>query len=224
MGTAHRARHAVPHCQLCDVGRALRAWTPCRAWGSNRAGYLGAFGLRWLSMLPLTPAQLAEFESAGAVIADVPLAPPELDAAEAAWDELSRQGKEYSARPDAEGGWHGGNPMSAVAYTAPVFDETFLRFIGHEWFEAVAKQVLRSDKVFVFECGPHERAPAEPVAAGDQPPGPAQQWRSGMHLDVQLTSRDWAATPRREMLAIWVSADAFSILPLPAIDVVVTRC
>ena len=28
--------------------------------------------------------------------------------------------------------------------------------------------------------------------------------RQGMHLDVQLTTSDWEATPRREMLAIWV--------------------
>ena len=32
---------------------------------------------------------------------------------------------------------------------------------------------------------------------------PAEQWRSGMHLDVQITRTDWEASPRREMLAIW---------------------
>ena len=48
----------------------------------------------------------------------------QVDATEAAWDELSRLGKEYAARPDPVAGWHGGNPMSAVAYTAPVFDAT----------------------------------------------------------------------------------------------------
>ena len=119
---------------------------------------------------PLSPAQMAQFEAEGAIVADTPLSPAEVDAAEAAWDELSRLSKEYAARPDSVAGWHGGNPMSAVAYTAPVFDATFLEFIGHPWFEAVVKQVLRTEKAFLFECGPHERPP-DPVRPGAANPG-----------------------------------------------------
>ena len=54
-------------------------------------------------------------------------------------------------------------------------------------------QVLRAPAVQLLETNPHERAPGTG----------ATKWGGG-HLDVQITRSGWDATPRREMLAIWL--------------------
>ena len=46
---------------------------------------------------------------------------------------------------------------------------------------------------FALHPNPHERAPGTG----------ATKWGGG-HLDVQITRSGWDATPRREMLAIWL--------------------
>jgi hypothetical protein len=154
--------------------------------------------------MALSAAQLELFERDGALVIDTPLTPAELDAAEAAFDKLSALAKTPEFSDDKKKRW-AVTPMSPVAYTAPVYDQTFIDFIGHPFFETVTQQVLRSQKVVLFECGPIERGhtpastdPAEPE------PTEQEQWESGMHLDVQLTRSGFEATPRREMLAIWV--------------------
>ena len=51
--------------------------------------------------------------------------------------------------------------------------------------------------------GEREKAPGRMIDNHCGQLDPAEQWRSGMHLDVQITRTDWEASPRREMLAIW---------------------
>ena len=72
-------------------------------------------------------------------------------------------------------------------------DHGYLDTLTHPFFEDVAKQVLRAPAVQLLETNPHERAPGTG----------ATKWGGG-HLDVQITRSGWDATPRREMLAIWL--------------------
>ena len=119
--------------------------------------------------------------------ADTPLTEAELDEAEAAWDRVK-----------------GGE-------TDKCHDHGYLDTLTHPFFEEVAKQVipsaapspapptpaplqvLRAPAVQLLETNPHERAPGTG----------ATKWGGG-HLDVQITRSGWDATPRREMLAIWL--------------------
>ena len=154
--------------------------------------------------MALSSAQIELFERDGALVTDTPLSPAELDTAEAAFDRLSALSKtpEYSGSKKKR--W-AVSPMSPVTYTAPVYDQDFIDFIAHPFFETVTQQILRSQKVFLFECGPIERSYTPPSSDPAKPePTEQEQWESGMHLDVQLTRSDFEATPRREMLAIWV--------------------
>ena len=130
------------------------------------------------------------------MVVDPGLPPELLDRMEAAWDRIKAQSEEMQT----SGTLTSGNPMSAVGYTAPLYDEDYLDFIALPVWEEITKQVLRSPSVYIFESGPHERPPSGP---GPYPPW-QEEWEKGMHLDVQLTSADFEATPRREMLAIWV--------------------
>ena len=129
---------------------------------------------------PLSAVQLSAFERDGSVTVETGLTTSQLDAAERAFE----QGE-----------------------LAPPH-QPFLDFISHPQLEAIAKQVLRADRAFILESGPMERPPADPR---DPPPpsfgakhGLTTEWANGMHSDVQVTSSDFAATPRREHLAIWV--------------------
>jgi hypothetical protein len=72
-------------------------------------------------------------------------------------------------------------------------DHAYLDTITHPFFEDVAKQVLRAPAVQLLETNPHDR-----------PPGSGATSWSGGHLDVQITRSGWDATPRREMLAVWL--------------------
>ena len=106
---------------------------------------------------------------------DTPLTQAQLDEAEAAFDRLSVLAKQPEYANTA--GFNKGNPMSAVGYTSPVYDPTFIQFISHPFFEHVTQQVLRSQRVCLFERGPHERGIAE---QGDEPEPTAQeQWEGG---------------------------------------------
>jgi hypothetical protein len=77
-------------------------------------------------------------------------------------------------------------------------------------FEEIAKQVLRSDKVFILETGRAgtgiDRAETNEMAQRNDWPekhGIRSEWANSMHTDVQVTTEDFEATPRREHLAIW---------------------
>ena len=70
----------------------------------------------------------------------------------------------------------------------------------------------------VIELGPHERA----GGASDKPDAETakQIWRDGCHIDFQVTSADFNATPRRDLLGIWfwvtdVPADRAAMRILP---------
>ena len=77
-------------------------------------------------------------------------------------------------------------------------------------FEKIAKQVLRSDKVFILEAGcagtGRDRAEMNERARRNDWPekhGIRSEWSNSMHIDVQVTTEDFEATPRREHPAIW---------------------
>ena len=139
---------------------------------------------------PLDAAQMQAFEDDGAVLVDLRLSLDLLDKAEAAWDRLDKAGDS--------------TPYSIFE------DRDFVELISAPAFEEIAKQVLRSDRVFILETGRAgtglERAEANERAQRNDWPekhGVRSEWANSMHIDVQVTTEDFEATPRREHLAIW---------------------
>ena len=137
-----------------------------------------------MSLKPyISPAEMAIFEEDGALIVDLQLTPELLAAAEAAHDrDLS--------------------PMWA--------DPAYVALIASPVFEEIAKQVLKSDKVYILETGRASKrnddtAATEKALKNEWPEkhGFATEWANAMHTDVQVTTEDFEATPRREHLAIW---------------------
>ena len=55
----------------------------------------------------------------------------------------------------------------------------------------------------ILETFPHARNPTEHPASGEWPHW-KEVWKEGSHIDVQLTSDDFDATPRREQLVMWL--------------------
>lgn len=137
---------------------------------------------------PLTAPQLQQYEESGFVMLDAPLCGSELDSAEAAHDRCA-----------VHGGGGGGGGAPAAPRTE---DEGYVRALSHPFFERVAQQVLRSRRVHLVEDLPHYRAPAEDT----EDPGwdPHAAWAGGCHIDWQVTTTDFCATPRRDMCAIWL--------------------
>ena len=131
--------------------------------------------------MALSAAQMEAFERDGAVLVTSPLTPAELDGAEAAWDRIS------------------------AGETTTSTDEDYLDMLTHPYWEQVATQVLRAEGcgVGVLETYPHNRAPNEFDPDEDRDERDYKSWNGG-HLDVQITRAGWEATPRREMLAIWL--------------------
>ena len=138
-----------------------------------------------LPPLPIiSPRQLEKFEEEGAILVDLQL-PPQLllDAGEAAHD------RDIS-------------PMWA--------DPDYVSLISSPVFEEIAKQVLRSEQVYILETGRAskgiDRTDANERAMRNAWPekhGYSTEWANAMHTDVQVTTEDFQATPRREHLAIW---------------------
>ena len=144
----------------------------------------------------LSAAQLAEFDEEGVVLVQAGLTPAELADAEATWDRLVL----------------GDSPPPSHE------DEGFLRLISHPWFEAAAKAALRAEEVRLIELGPTNRPPSDEPQA--PPEAQRQAWASGAHIDLQISTADWEATPRRDLLALWfwvndVSADRAAMRVLP---------
>lgn len=142
--------------------------------------------------MTLTDANLAEYESQGAVTIDTPFTTEELDRAEAAWDRLKASG-------------------------APSYDDPdYVNTVQHPYFEEVAKKLLRAQAVQLWwGLAPHDRAPA-PAPHGST----AEQWARGCHTDIQATWEDFNATPRRMRAELWlwlndvpVNRGAMRILP-----------
>ena len=139
---------------------------------------------------PLDGAQMQAFENDGALLFDLHLDPDLLDRAEAVWDRFDRA-------EDA-------TPQSIFE------DRDYVELISSPVFEQIAKQVLRSDRVFILETGRAgtglERGDANDRAQRNDWPekhGVRSEWANSMHIDVQVTTEDFQATPRREHLAIW---------------------
>jgi hypothetical protein len=154
----------------------------------NASGQAGAF--RTAMTAPLDAAQMQAFEDDGAVLVDLRLSSDLLDRAEAAWDRLAKAGTS--------------TPHSILE------DRDFVELISAPVFEEIAKQVLRSDRVFILETGAAgtglERAEAKERALREDWPekhGIRSEWANSMHIDVQVTTEDFEAMPRREHLAIW---------------------
>ena len=141
----------------------------------HRAAWDGGGG----DSAPLSPELVAEFEEEGVILVRSPLSESELDDAEAAWHELI----------DVEGADKASNPG-------------FIRLISHPFFERVAQQLLRSEDVRLAELGPRHRPPTPEQPQGDAA-AQAERWAAGAHLDIQITTSDFQATPRRDLLAIW---------------------
>lgn len=89
-------------------------------------------------------------------------------------------------------------------------DQGYVEAISHPFFEDIAKQMLRTDRVYTIEHGVHSRPPA---AATPQHEGMEQamaehdaqaEWDGGCHVDWQVTESDFDATPRRDLLALWL--------------------
>ncbi len=140
---------------------------------------------------PLTPCQERSFDHRGFVLIDVPFSPTELYAAEETWDRLMGAG--------------GGRTV-----VEPTLDEGYLAVLGHPFLEAVAKQLLRSERVWINEDGVNSREP-EPIgsssltAASAEAGGTAQwPWQRGAHIDWQVSEQNFDATPRHDLLAIWI--------------------
>ena len=187
----------------------------------------------------LSDEQMASFEDQGYCTVDA-LAPgglseAELDAAEETWDRLIAGGISglSNSGPEAAGSLERQAGLAA--------DKGFIELMCHPFFENIAKQVtslvavallhgalaegcstrsqvLRSEHVHVIELGPHERA----GGAAEKPDAETakQIWRDGCHIDFQVTSADFNATPRRDLLGIWfwvtdVPADRAAMRILP---------
>jgi hypothetical protein len=138
---------------------------------------------------PLTASQLQQYEESGFVMLDARLSCSELDSAEAAHDRCAVHGTT------------GGAGLPAAAPRTE--DEEYVRALSHPFFERVAQQVLRSRRVHLVEDLPHYRAPAEDTedhGCWD----PQAAWAGGCHIDWQVTTSDFRATPRRDMCAIWL--------------------
>jgi hypothetical protein len=136
----------------------------------------------------LTPAQVTAFEEDGYVCIDAlehpeGLTEAELLAAERTFDRLvaqqGKRGRTYRLGQDAG----------------------FLDLISHPFFEKIAQQVIRAKDVRLIELGPHHRPPTgEPHWTPEQS---AAAWARAAHIDLQITTSDFRASPRRDLLALW---------------------
>ena len=72
--------------------------------------------------------------------------------------------------------------------------------------EGVAQQLLRSSSVRLAEMSVNVRPPTGSPQADAA--GQREAWASDCHIDLQITTTDWNATPRRDLLAIWFWLDA----------------
>ena len=172
--------------------------------------------------------QLEAFEHDGFLLLESPLTPEQLDRAEDAFDRLivvrQVRSRASTTRPAERKrskvlAFRNQDPALDLSAALAV-DEPFVELISHPWFEEVAKQLLRSDRVRLVELGPSQFRPGAGAAARRSAAEDREWWRKGAHIDLQVTTTDFNATPRRDILALWfwvgdVTADmgAMRILP-----------
>ena len=198
----------TPRSTVCRPQQALTRRRPARRRGRGPAAFercdTGGRGTLSnttppMSML-LSADQMESFETEGYLTVDAlgaagGLTPAELDAAEATWDRLTLAGVQGLSNSGPE------RPESLERQAELAADKGFIELMCHPVFEDLAKQVLKSENVRVIELGPHARAPTT-----DAPPTPEaakEIWRNQSHIDFQVTTEDFAATPRRDLLGIW---------------------
>lgn len=124
------------------------------------------------------------------MLVDTGLSDAELDAAEASFDRCCAD--------------DGSRPGARVERCA---DSGYCAVLANPWFEHVASQVLRSERVHLVENLPHHRPPAASAAAGAAAKmafDAERAWTNGCHIDWQVSTDDFEATPRRDMCAIWL--------------------
>jgi hypothetical protein len=144
-------------------------------------------------MAPLTADQEAQFEELGYVLVDIECSAAWLDSAEETWDRLTMQ--ELA----------GTHSVAARKSAEKDADEGYLALISHPYLEEVAKQMLRSPRVRIIEDGPHVRPPQQPGPAQDVGEfDAARHWENGCHMDWQVSESNFTATPRLDLLAIWI--------------------
>jgi hypothetical protein len=148
----------------------------------------------------LTADDMVSFEELGYCCVDSTLdgglSPAELDAAEATWDRLVGAGVVGLSNSGPE------RPESLLRQAELAADRGFIDLMCHPFFERIAQQVLKSEAVRVIELGPHSRPPT-----GQPAPDPHQAreiWSQQAHIDFQITAADFDATPRRDLLGIWL--------------------
>ena len=97
----------------------------------------------------LSEAELAEFERWGAVTVETTFTAPELDAAEAGWDALAAR---IQAASGGEGTTRiGYREMGVPRWPEFAYDASTIDVVQHPWFEAVAKQALRTGSAHFFQ-------------------------------------------------------------------------
>lgn len=144
-------------------------------------------------MGPLTAKDLEQFERDGAVTVWTTFTDAELDVAETGWDQLAA-----AQRKEGNTGYRQGyREMGVRAWPKLAYDVATIDVLQHPWFEAVAKQALRTEQPLFFQQSNNLVLPS-PL------PHPDDQWATGAHCDTQLTISDWAATPRRTVLCFWL--------------------
>jgi hypothetical protein len=133
----------------------------------------------------LTPAQVDEFLQQGVITIDTPLTHDEIAEAVAALDRLAPQ--YLPEEPDT--------PRYRPATGTP-FEPAIINVIQHPFFEAVAKDILDTDTVYMFQSAG--------LIAYPQPDTP---WSYDQHVDIQYRLSDFEATPRRIICSffLWLS-------------------
>ena len=138
---------------------------------------------------PLSDQQCRQFEELGYTMVDGP------------WMDGSAEGEAFLQRCEAT--FDRLTAPEAERKVDKEEDEGFIEMISHPFFESVAKQMLRSEHVHIVEDGPHHRPAAEAPAVDDDGFDAHAAWKGGAHIDLQVTTSDFNATPRRDMLALW---------------------
>eukprot|EP01052_Picozoa_sp_SAG31_P026561 SAG31_NODE_2416_length_5732_cov_1.503462_3_plen_376_part_00 len=138
----------------------------------------------------LSAEELQSYEQLGYVLTDAVFSPCVLDDMESAFDRVC-----------------GGDSSSPGARGDRCEDMGYATALAQPWFESVASQVLRSERVHLVENLPHHRPPAPDVVTAEKARAShdaARSWAHGCHIDWQVSTEDFEATPRRDMCAIWL--------------------
>jgi hypothetical protein len=150
---------------------------------------------------------MSAFEAEGYVLVRPPLTPEQLDEAEQTCDRLTAAAPSSSSSSSSSS-----SQLPPSPSIRKEDDAGFIRLISHPWFEQVAQQVLRAERVRYIELAALNKQPAAGGGAADAGGGSgsgssSSAWSKGCHIDLQVTASDFAATPRRDMLALWLWVD-----------------